>query len=410
MKILFLGALFSETQEKDVLFKSKVGLQNSVVKFQRNLIKGLQENLEEKIDVISMLPVGAYPRYYKDLVVKTNKNICDKDISITNLGFLNLPLIKQLIVTYKTKKYIKEWISLNKGEELCIVMYDLLLPHLLSLSNIKKDYPSVVTCSIIADLPNEYGYDKGDKFPVKYIRRFIGNLQLKAIKELDVYGILTENMKVPLKISQEDYVVIEGIASSRGLIEHDNKSDKKIILYAGALNKVYGLDILLDAFSCINDDKYELWICGSGNYKSEIIERSKSDKRIKFWGYLNQDEIIKMQAKSTLLINPRQNIGEYTKYSFPSKIIEYLAAGKPVLAYKLDGIPDEYYDYIFYPKDNSKIALKNKIIEVCEMPTEKRRNIGLAGRNFVLKNKNAKLQTQKLLNLIKHKHIQRTLK
>ena len=44
-------------------------------------------------------------------------------------------------------------------------------------------------------------------------------------------------------------------------------------------------------------------------------------------------------AQSLWPVNPRQNNEEFTKYSFPSKTMEYLASGVPVVAYKLDGIP-----------------------------------------------------------------------
>jgi len=51
--------------------------------------------------------------------------------------------------------------------------------------------------------------------------------------------------------------------------------------------------------------------------------------------------------KADVLVNPRENNEEYTKYSFPSKNIEYLASGNPVVAYMLDGMGDCYREYIY---------------------------------------------------------------
>lgn len=47
-----------------------------------------------------------------------------------------------------------------------------------------------------------------------------------------------------------------------------------------------------------------------------------------------------ISKNADVLVNPRQNDDEYTKYSFPSKNIEYLMTGNAVMAYMLDGIPE----------------------------------------------------------------------
>ena len=108
-----------------------------------------------------------------------------------------------------------------------------------------------------------------------------------------------------------------------------------------------------------------------------------------------------MQTEVTVLVNPRQNNEEFTKYSFPSKTMEYLSSGVPVVAYKLDGIPDEYDEYLNYVEDNSAEALANKLIEICEMTQEERNAIGSKGQKFVLENKNAIAQTKRIVEFIR---------
>lgn len=94
-------------------------------------------------------------------------------------------------------------------------------------------------------------------------------------------------------------------------------------------------------------------------------------------------------------MNPRQNNEEFTKYSFPSKTMEYLSSGIPVVAYKLDGIPDEYDQYIQYVADDSIESLKKKLVEVCEMTREERQELGNIGRNFVLMKKTVRFRCVK---------------
>ena len=113
-----------------------------------------------------------------------------------------------------------------------------------------------------------------------------------------------------------------------------------------------------------------------------------------------KNEILKLQRQATVLINPRQNEGEYTKYSFPSKTIEYLASGTPLVAYKLDGIPDEYDEYLYYVENNSVEALKSKLVEVCEQTDEERREFGERASKFVLENKNPQKQAERIIKFI----------
>ena len=67
--------------------------------------------------------------------------------------------------------------------------------------------------------------------------------------------------------------------------------------------------------------------------------------------------------------------------------------------YKLDGIPDEYDNYLNYVPDDSMEALRDKIIQVCELSDDERREMGQKARDFVLKEKNSVVQTKKIIDL-----------
>jgi glycosyltransferase involved in cell wall biosynthesis len=66
--------------------------------------------------------------------------------------------------------------------------------------------------------------------------------------------------------------------------------------------------------------------------------------------------------KADVLVNPRQNDEAYTKYSFPSKNIEYLLSGNPVVAYMLDGVPEEYRKFMSIVPDDGVDSLKDTIL------------------------------------------------
>ena len=96
-----------------------------------------------------------------------------------------------------------------------------------------------------------------------------------------------------------------------------------------------------------HSDDIELWLFGSGDMEKDITDYCKSDQRIKYFGMVPREKVVKFEKKAKLLVNPRPTNNEFTKYSFPSKTIEYMASGTPLLTTRLPGIPSEYFDHVF---------------------------------------------------------------
>ena len=174
----------------------------------------------------------------------------------------------------------------------------------------------------------------------------------------------------------------------------------KEIVYTGTLNKKFGIINLIKAFCEINDPDLSLQICGRGDAIEDIKEYLKKDSRIHYLGQLSNDDSIKLQRRATILVNPRPNNEEFTKYSFPIKNMEYLLSGKPVIAFKLDGIPEEYSNYIFYFENNTISAMKDKIIEIINLSEKERFEFGKNARDFILNNKNSEKTGLKIYSMI----------
>lgn len=393
MRYLFCGSFCQSEEEKQLMKWSKCGLQSSIINFQRNMLQGVRDSMtpQDTLDIINYYPLGTY-KHYSSIWLLSGES----KKGYRRLDLLNIPLLKQIFYNLQAAHYIRQWVNKYKEEEKTILMYDLLTPYLKALSRIKSN--KLTKCSIVADLPNEFGYQKGDKGIKAKVKQHIGRRSLKQLSKLDRYGLLTRQMSEVLMIPKDKFVVIEGFSNASRTFSEMEKKDKIIILYSGVVSKTYQLDVLVNAFKMIDSKDMELWICGSGNYVRKLKEEIGMDKRIKYWGSLPTEEVARLQSESSILINPRQNKGEYTKYSFPSKIIEYLSAARPVIAYKLDGIPDEYYEFIISPQNDTPEELCNTILSVTRMPFEKRKKLGLEGRNFVINRTNPCDQITKLFS------------
>lgn len=395
MKYLYLGLLFDKEKESEYLEKSSIGLQNAINIFQFNLIDGMVQNGAD-IDIINVLPVGSFPKY-KDIFLY-GKEWNYKNVSCHECGCINIPIFKQFSRKILINNYVKRWIKKNKSEETAIIAYSYYLPFLKVLAKVSKSKTALTTL-IVPDLPSHFGVFPKNKVKA-YILNNYGKKTLRYSNLIDKFVFFTKHMPIALGLENKSSVVVEGICPSE-LNSHTSENiNKKIIFYSGTLNRKFGIDVLLDAFSQITNEEYELWICGSGEAASDVEKYAADDKRIVFWGYCSSDKVNELRSQATVLVNPRQNNEEFTKYSFPSKTMEYMLSGIPVVAYKLDGIPDEYDSYIFYVKKDDSKTLSETLRKICEMEVSERISFGEKARDFVVCEKNAKKQTKKIIELL----------
>ena len=221
---------------------------------------------------------------------------------------------------------------------------------------------------------------------------------------MDGYVLLSKYMVEMLPVGNKPWTIVEGIFNDNEKIFSKDLTGKinniKTIFYSGTLAKRYGIQNLVEAFSLIKNPNIRLIICGAGDSEKVIQQYSQKDNRIIYKGQILREEVMKYQKQSTLLINPRTPEGEFTKYSFPSKTMEYLASGTPTLLYKLPGIPEEYYHYCFTIEHLGVEFLKKKIEEILMMDMDQLRDFGSNARKFILEKKNPIEQAKKIVQLI----------
>jgi glycosyltransferase involved in cell wall biosynthesis len=119
-------------------------------------------------------------------------------------------------------------------------------------------------------------------------------------------------------------------------------------------------------------------------------------------GVAPNEKIVEAECKATLLINPRFTTEEFTKYSFPSKNMEYMASGTPLLTTKLPGMPEEYYPYVFLFEEETLEGFAYSISNVLGKTDDELKHLGMTARDFVLKNKNNVFQANRIVEFIKN--------
>lgn len=392
MQYLFMGVFCDKSREEEYLAKACRGVQGAVNAFQWNLLDGFLENHAD-MTIVDTMPVGTWPTNYRQIFFGSRKWKYG-DMSCVEPSFINLPVVKQGM---RTRGYIyaaKKWIEQTSGDK-TILIYSLYPPFLKAAEQIKKDYPDVKVCVIVTDLPGKYGVKR------KKLKTWFDSRSFELLERVDSFVLLTEAMKEPLQVGDRPYVVVEGICNDKGNLP-EAVEKKKAVLYGGSLNPVYGILDLVKVFREIEDPACELWICGKGGAEEEICRCAAADPRIKYKGYLSKQEIYSLQAQAAVLVNPRRNEGEYTKYSFPSKTMEYMISGTPILMYALDGVPEEYWDYGYFIGPKGLPSLKDGLAYALGLSEEVRSQRGAAARDFVLKNKNGTVQAGKILYFLEN--------
>lgn len=347
MNVMLICGVFAKENEDEVVAAAKRPVEFSANQTQLKLIEGLRKVADTR--VISAPFVGHYPnqsRVRRFSGFSHSQDLCEY-VRFNNIwGYSNISRARAL------KKAVRSF-ALDKREDKLIIVYSTHDPFLSAAAYAKKLDPSIKVCLIAPDLPQYMNleshrgilYDTFKKIDIASIE--------KHIKKVDMSVVLTEPMAHALRVDDRPYVVVEGVVDAAAIetphTEHD-VCDTVNIVYAGKLYERFGVKTLVDAFSRLKGENYRLILCGNGDAVPYVRERAAGDPRIILTGQISPDEVKKHLAQAAVLVNPRPNDEEYTKYSFPSKNIEYLMSGRPTVAYVLDGMPDCYADF-FYAVD-----------------------------------------------------------
>lgn len=388
--VLFVGLHYDVDEESDLIRYCKNGISVAHYKFENNIISALKE--EFSVSILTSLPVGSYPFMSSKIIFRTRKYN-----QYNEIGYINLPYIKEWIRKKKTYKFIKKWIDETKEKNKTIIVYDSYLPFISAALDIAEKR-EVKVLVIIPDLPGELSIEN-EKYDIflRYYLKFKAKAFYKTINKVDGLIVLTKQMIDLLQFTRKPSMVLECIVEER-VVYKKKTTSKKIIMYAGELSKSVGIDTLLNAFNYIDDCNYELWICGRGEYEKKVEAVAKQNQRIRYFGFVNSSQMLKIEKEVDIYINPRNNDNIYTKYSFPSKNAEYLVTGKPLIGYKLDGIPNEYDNYIIYPEDDTVEGLVKCIRKVIK--DEETSEIRSYMQKEFMKTKSVQAQAKRLKNFI----------
>jgi len=180
-----------------------------------------------------------------------------------------------------------------------------------------------------------------------------------------------------------------------------------VVSYIGTLGKAHGLETLLEAAQRIasEDPRLQFLLVGDGAEKSRLmaLAKSRSLKNVRFLPaqpWENIPSCINRSAICVALLNP----AEIFQTVMPTKVLEYLACGKPVVlaaeGHSRQVLEAAHGGLTVDPGDAQ--ALSEAILKLARDP-ELRRRCGEEGRRYVLQRFCLDSQAETYLRLLQER-------
>lgn len=356
-----------------------------------------------EVTLASVCPVQSYPLV--DRLIFRGENFSSRGMDGVLLGFVNVIVLKHLsrfiacltTVSLLLRRRRIEWIFIH-GLHTPYLIFGL-ISRLFGrrLAIVLTDPPGVL-------LPT-------DGKVARWLKKFDAFLVRRMLAYADVVIALAPDLARCLAPGRPA-LVFPGILQSN-LIEASlalgsraiNKSNSEpfTIVYAGGLSAAYGVDRLVKAV-CRFDAGIPvlLKLFGRGDQEDVIRQIAVSDPRIRYGGFVDEEALLPELCSADLLINPRPTSEFFASLSFPSKLIEYIATGRPVLTTRISSIPEDLKNHYYFISDESVEGIREAILKVMQLPASEIFSKGASAQKFAGDFLSEKALGEKILNFIKH--------
>src|SRR3989339_288667 len=354
--IIYLSTMCDKNVYKQIVKNNGIGISPQMQNYNSAFYKSLKlQNC--KVHSLSILP---YKFKFHEYFV-TDNNALDIPKYMNYKQGKHIGKMHTIINTIKSVNSIKK-----SSIQPVVIICDSLNLSLGIVSFYSKYFLKIKTFGIVTDYPDSSYYKK-----ISFRKKIYKVILLFFLHKYSAYFTLSSYIGEKFKA---DKMILKGqieISPNNDNILNEAKYNKevryaidgnKIVLYSGSLTYENGIDNLLDAFEIIENESIELHIYGSGPLSDMDSNYSKNSNKIKFFGFIETENLRILQANADMLINPRPSKQDFVKFSFPSKNIEYMSSGTPLLTTNLYGM-NEFNDFIFIIDDESPEGIANAIIQ-----------------------------------------------
>jgi len=398
INILYISSLCSPRILEYLYNSSSTKPLQSIQKFHRLFAEGIKLSDDTVIvETLSSVPVPANHKKWLWKIPKEKFN----NINYRYIPFINIPFLKDIIIIFYSFFRIVIWRFSNIKNGNKIIVCDVLKLGITVSAIMACKLTGIKVLAIVTDLPGLMVVNTMNAQPLKL--KVYNEITSKILSNFDGYILLTEQMNEIVNPRRKPYMIMEGLVNIDLKLSDnslENKQSVRILIYAGGLFEKYGIKKLIDSFMLIEGKDLRLHIYGSGEMVKNMAVYMNLDSRIVYKGNVPNQIVVDDLQTATLLINPRPSNEELSKYSFPSKNMEYMASGTPLVTTLLPGMPEAYFPYVYLFNDESVNGMRRTLEFLLSKTKEELHEFGNKSKEFVLNHKNNEIQGHRLLKFL----------
>jgi glycosyltransferase involved in cell wall biosynthesis len=358
-------------------------------RFAWNLV-GALESTGITVSLLSALPVPNYPEY-RGIIIRPS-TVAQNGVQGITLGFLNVFILKHATRFASCTRAGLRFIRSRQPD--VVIVHGVHTPFLV-FARLLKRFLKLRICLVMTDPPGVVRAVDGT------LSRMLKRLDRKLLKVLasgfDGVICLTPALAIDFA-SEVPRLVLEGFVNRELSLlrtEPSDVTDSFQIAYAGGIYAEYGVENLVRSFQSITDPRARLRLYGKGPLDAWVLNQCEVDKRISHSGLVAHGDLMPQLRQASVLVNPRPAAQDFVQYSFPSKLLEYMALGVPVVTTRLAGLPADYLPYVQVTEDDSVDALTQAIETVrSHYPSAVER--ASRGQEYVVEEKSVSAQGRRI--------------
>lgn len=167
-----------------------------------------------------------------------------------------------------------------------------------------------------------------------------------------VGGAICVNRRLESQVLTKNTAIVRGFPSI-GLPDDlpppaYTSDDRTVIMFAGKLDRIRGVDRFLDVISVIDREDLLFWISGHGP-PQEVRRVAQAvdvldDERVEYFGTLPWEEYRRRVVSADVLVNLQNPNHRKSEYSFPSKLLDFMSAGATIVTTDMSDISNDFRD------------------------------------------------------------------
>jgi L-malate glycosyltransferase len=221
-------------------------------------------------------------------------------------------------------------------------------------------------------------------FPDNFLKKSLLKRILTSADAITATGIYLKDKTVQLfpQVERKISIVPFGVEIPAEIAERI-AADKVRLVFLKAHEKIYGTDLLLSAMEQVikTHPNIYLTMAGQGSMTEALKNQARQlgiDDHVDFCGFVEHDQVYSFLSGHDILVMPS------LQEAFGVAILEASAAGLPVIASDIGGVPEvlihEKTGLLVPPGDTDKLA--QAIIRLADN-ADLRKQMGAAGRKLV---------------------------